>query len=99
MDNENTLDPYDICITVFDSETYYCRCVGYCRHYNQYLTAKQLKRKGCLDHCCSDFIKLEDNIYWKPKEVKEEMQRKIAQKYNRGFDEIAPFVAEQRSGK
>ena len=75
MDNENTLDPYDICITVFDSETYYCRCVGYCRHYNQYLTAKQLKRKGCLDHCCSDFIKLEDNIYWKPKEVKEEKKR------------------------
>lgn len=57
--------PYDICNTLFNTQTYYSKCVGYCTKKGKYLTAKQLKGKQCLKKQCRHLVKIESHPLWK----------------------------------
>ncbi len=39
------------------------QCVAYCPYHKYYLTAKQLKQKGCLKRGCKILQKIE-HVYW-----------------------------------
>ena len=75
-------EPDTICDTIFNTQTYFSRCVGYCTFHKGYLTAHQLKLKQCLSKNCDSFIKREEHQYWKEVERKktEKELRKAKQK-------------------
>jgi inhibitor of KinA sporulation pathway (predicted exonuclease) len=61
-------DPDAICDALYNTQTYFSRCVGYCTFHRGYLTSHQMKRKKCLQKNCDAFIKLAENEYWKTQE-------------------------------
>ena len=65
---KTNLDPNQICNTLWNSQTYYSKCVAYCCRKGKYLTVKQLRIKECLRKQCSYLQKIEDRPFWKYRE-------------------------------
>ena len=57
-------DPMEICQCLYNTESYFCRCVGYCEFHKAYLTAKQLKTKNCLGKQCDALIRQTSHQFW-----------------------------------
>lgn len=57
-------DPMEICPCLYNTESYFCRCVGYCEFHKAYLTAKQLKTKNCLGKQCDALIRQTSHQFW-----------------------------------
>lgn len=57
-------DPMEICPCLFNTESYFSRCVGYCNFHKAYLTAKQLKTKNCLGKQCNALIRQNSHPFW-----------------------------------
>ena len=68
--------PYDIVEVLYGSETYYKNCPAYCKFHHKYLTAKQIKQKGCLGKQCKCLNKFEHK-FWELRELKKEIRRGI----------------------
>lgn len=63
-------DKNAICNTLFGSQTYFGRCVGFCQMKGKYLTVKQLRIKGCLKKNCKHLYKIQDSVFWQQRDVK-----------------------------
>ena len=57
-------DSMEICPCLYNTESYFCRCVGYCTFHQAYLTAKQLKTKNCLGKQCDALIRQTSHPFW-----------------------------------
>lgn len=62
-------DPMEICPCLYNTESYFCRCVGYCTFHKAYLTAKQLKIKNCLGKQCDALIRQTGHPFWIEREL------------------------------
>ncbi len=62
-------DSMEICQCLYNSETYFSRCVGYCSFHNAYLTKNQLKTKNCLGKQCNALIKQTGHSFWIEREL------------------------------
>lgn len=63
-DFEFPTDPMEICSCLYNTETYFCRCVGFCDFHKAYLTTKQLKTKNCLGKQCNALIRQNGHPFW-----------------------------------
>ncbi|MCQ2595203.1 MAG: exonuclease domain-containing protein [Treponemataceae bacterium] len=78
-------DPLKICPCLYNTETYFSRCVGFCDFHKVYLTAKQLKTKNCLGKQCNALIRQPGHPFWLERSLhkldsklkKEEIEAKI----------------------
>lgn len=61
-------DPFDICNTLYGTQTYYKKCAGYCCKKGKYLTERQIKGKECLGKQCKYLVKIETHPLWKKRE-------------------------------
>ncbi len=68
-------DPMEICPCLFNTESYLCRCVGYCEYHKAYLTQKQLKTKNCLGKQCKALIKQNDHPFWVERALKKSAKK------------------------
>ena len=71
-------DPDEICDTLYSTQTYFSRCVGFCTFHNGYVTIQQLKTKKCMTKNCNALIKQEKHRYWKEleqKKLKKELKK------------------------
>ncbi len=62
-------DSMEICTCLYNTESYFCRCVGYCTFHKAYLTAKQLKTKNCLGKQCNNLIRQTSHHFWLEREL------------------------------
>jgi len=62
-------DPMEICPCLYNTDSYFCRCVGYCTFHKAYLTAKQLKTKNCLGKQCGALIRQTGHPFWIEREL------------------------------
>ena len=70
MDFNFPENPDEICKTLYNSETFFSRCVGYCNFHKAYITSHQVKTKHCLKKQCDAFIKNPSHEFWIQKEMK-----------------------------
>ncbi|MDD7460450.1 MAG: exonuclease domain-containing protein [Spirochaetales bacterium] len=63
-DFEFPTDPMEICPCLFNTESYFSRCVGFCDFHKAYLTTKQLKTKNCLGKQCNALIRQNSHPFW-----------------------------------
>ncbi len=63
-DFEFPADSMEICPCLYNTESYFCRCVGYCTFHQAYLTARQLKTKNCLGKQCGALIRQTNHPFW-----------------------------------
>ncbi len=57
-------DPMEICPCLYNTESYFCRCVGYCDFHKSFLTTKQIKAKNCLGKQCNALIRQASHPFW-----------------------------------
>lgn len=57
-------DSMEICPCLFNTETYFYKCVGFCDFHKAYLTTKQLKTKNCLGKNCNALIRQNGHPFW-----------------------------------
>ena len=62
-------DPMEICPCLYNTESYFCRCVGYCTFHKAYLTEKQLRTKNCLGKQCGALIRQTGHPFWLEREL------------------------------
>ena len=62
-------NPMEICTCLYNTESYFCRCVGYCTFHKAYMTAKQLKTKNCLGKQCNALIRQTSHSFWLEREL------------------------------
>lgn len=88
-------DPDEICNTLYNSQTYFSKCVGYCTFHKRYVTSHQMKKKQCLKKQCTAFIKQVNHELWIKKELQKEKKRrsKLEAKLR------APITQEAATGK
>lgn len=62
-------DSMEICPCLYNTESYFCRCVGYCTFHQAYLTAKQLRTKNCLGKQCDALVRQTSHPFWIEREL------------------------------
>lgn len=61
----------DIVKTLYGSETYLYKCIGYCCHKHVYVTENIAKRKKCIAKHCDRFIRCPySEEFWRKREEK-----------------------------
>lgn len=61
--------------SLYNTEISEKRCVGYCWHHHCYVTATQIKQKGCLKKQCNALEKHEHE-YWRQREITKSKKKK-----------------------
>ena len=94
-------DPNEICDTLFNTQTYFSRCVGYCTFHHGYVTEQQMKTKKCLRKNCNAFIKQASHEYWCNHEKQKQKRLVRKEKISRLIDiaESKKHVAQAKNEK
>jgi len=66
--------PDNIVSTLYGSSVKFKRAVAFCKHHHCYLTAAQVKTKGCLGKGCRHINKL-PHQYWEDREKKKILKK------------------------
>lgn len=75
------LNPNDQCKILFGGEVPFMKCVAFCRQKGRYLTAHQLKSKGCLGKQCKFLAKIEDREFWRQRDILKKKKNEQRGKY------------------
>lgn len=91
-------NPDTICDTLYNTQTYFSRCVGYCTFHGGYLTSHQMKRKKCLQKNCDAFIKQSEHAYWRILESKKTQKkaRKAQIKREKEFEKNSFHIIQEK---
>lgn len=99
MDFDFPENPDSICQTLYNSETTFSHCIGFCSFHKVYVTSQQMKRKKCLQKECDAFIKNPSHQVWALREIKKKakIQRKLEKKRKEEFEAAKLHIVPKKS--
>lgn len=66
MTNDSVVDVLN------NTQTYYSRCVGYCKYHKCFVSRNQIHRRRCEIKKCVHFDKIDTCSYWTERELKKQ---------------------------